>query len=362
MRGVRAARGPRAEQRRAGAGRLGRRGSAAAALALLVGLATGAGPAAAAEISALTYNVAGLPEALSSSSPEENTPQISPHLNGFDLAAVQEDFAYHEELTSAIDHPYRTEKDTGFGPGAYELSPNPEQVIDPALLGDGLNRFARSPFEGFERVQWDDCFGVLSNASDCLAPKGFSYARHDLGSGATLDVYNLHADAGGAEEDLAARRANLRQLADFVTARSEDRAVLVLGDTNSRYTRSGDILPEFLADTGLTDVWVELARGGDAPAPGTPALQDCEAAPASGGCEVVDKIFYRSGGGVRITPTEYSVPPEFVDADGAPLSDHLPIAARLQVVPEPASGLLVALGLGALAARRRGAGSAAPLG
>lgn len=312
----------------------------------------------------LTYNVAGLPLEFSSSDPEENSPQISPLLNDFDLVAVQEDFGFHEALTSEITHPYRSEKDAGFGPGAFELFDNPEEILDPERLGDGLNRFSRSPFEDFERITWNGCFGLINNGSDCLAPKGFSFARHELAPGGAVDVYNLHADAGGAEEDLATRRANLRQLADFITERSQERAVLVLGDTNSRYTRSGDILPELLGETGLSDVWVELARDGLAPAPGTAALQDCDPEPATGGCEVVDKIFYRSGGDVRLEPTAYSVPPDFVDAQGEELSDHLPIAAELDVtvVPEPGTGLLFALGLGALAARRRSVRPPAPLG
>jgi hypothetical protein len=37
---------------------------------------------------ALTYNVAGLPQGLSSSNPAEFTPQISPLLNSYDLVLV----------------------------------------------------------------------------------------------------------------------------------------------------------------------------------------------------------------------------------------------------------------------------------
>ena len=40
----------------------------------------------------LTYNVAVLPDSLSSSHPSEYTPQISPLLNAYDVVVVQEDF------------------------------------------------------------------------------------------------------------------------------------------------------------------------------------------------------------------------------------------------------------------------------
>ncbi|MDX1649322.1 MAG: endonuclease [Myxococcota bacterium] len=333
--------------------------------ALLALLALGPAPAAAASLPVLTYNVAGLPLGLSGSDPGVNHALISPLLNPYDLVAVQEDFGFHDDLTSRLTHPHRSVKDAGFGEGIYAITDDPAAVLDPARLGDGLNRFARAPFREHTRVLWDDCFGILTHGSDCLAPKGFSFARHELLPGAFVDVYNLHADAGGADPDLAARRANLRQLADFITATSGDRAVLVLGDTNSRYTRAGDILPELLATAGLADVWVELARGGAPPAPGTPALQACAVDPASGSCEVVDKILFRSGDGVTLTPVDYVVPPEFVDAAGDPLSDHLPVGAVFDVafVPEPGPGVLGILGglaLGGLAALRRRAGAGPP--
>ena len=48
--------------------------------------------AASGSFTALTYNVAGLPEQISGSSPEANSPLISPLLNGYDLVLLQEDW------------------------------------------------------------------------------------------------------------------------------------------------------------------------------------------------------------------------------------------------------------------------------
>ncbi len=322
-------------------------------LGLVLALCAGAsGPAVAGTFSVLTYNVAGLPFNLSGSNPVVNSVQISPRLNGFDLVVVQEDFSFHEDLVSQILHPFQSVKDTTdvqfvidqFPPGA---SPQ---------LGDGLNTFSFHAFGDFTRVTWNECFGLFDNGSDCLAPKGFSFARHEVEPGVFVDVYNLHSDAGGDEGSLDARRKNLRQLADFIVVTSDGNALIVLGDFNSRYTRAGDILPEFVATTGVSDVWIDLVRGGNVPAVG-PSLQDgCAISFADADCERVDKIFYRNGIDVELEALSHAVPEDWVDTMGEQLSDHEPVSAvfRVTFVPEPTGGALAALlALGTLTIRRR---------
>ena len=306
--------------------------AAAACLAL-------AAPAGAGTLSVLTYNVAGLPEGISGSHPAVNTIQISPLLNPFDLVVVQEDFFYHTELVTHVTHPY--------------LSP-PDPMDD--SIGDGLNTLSRSPFApaSLTRITWNDCFGIVTNGADCLTTKGFSFARHEIEPGVFLDVYDWHADAGRDPGSNAARQGNLRQLYAYIQQNSAGNAVLVAGDTNSRYTDQFDILPEMLAAASLGDVWIELVRGGSVPALGA-ALQSC--APATGpDCEVVDKILYRSSADLVLTPTAYHVYDDvFLDANGAPLSDHFPVWALFDYqVPEPGAAplLAAALWLGARRARR----------
>jgi len=135
------------------------------------------------EFTLLTYNVAGLPEGISSSHPEEYIPLISPMLNAFELVLVQEDFVYHEQLAAEVDHPHHT-------PSLYDS-------LDDFPLGDGLNRFSLFPMGRVHRLQWPGCSGELDCSSDCLASKGFSLARTELAGGLSVDVYNLHGEAGG---------------------------------------------------------------------------------------------------------------------------------------------------------------------
>jgi len=142
-----------------------------------------------------------------------------------------------------------------------------------------------------------------------MTTKGFLYARLEVEPGIAIDVYNLHMDASGSEEDIAARRAQSAQLASFIALNSEGVAVLLAGDTNLKATRPEDLqtLDDFLAATGLVDSCRFL---------------EC-------GDERIDRIMFRSCPDLELEPVEWSIPEEFVDADGNQLSDHLPVLARV---------------------------------
>ncbi|MDK1475379.1 jacalin-like lectin [Streptomyces sp. 549] len=268
-------------------------------------------------LSVLSYNVAGLPDLFNNGDPATNTPIIGARLDPYDVVHVQEDFNYHAALYAADEHPYRTPTSGG------------------VPFGSGLNSLAHLPYDtgDFERVKWKDC---SIGSGDCLTPKGFTYQRLRLAEGVWIDLYNVHADAGVEPGDLAARRANLAQLTQFIRTRSDGSAVIVAGDTNTRYTRSGDTIADFAAANGLTDAWVERARGGTPPAPGSPALV-CDDAAVTESCEVVDKILYRGSKHLALTATDYrNDNAAFRDAADRPLSDHYPIAADFSWQVDPA--------------------------
>ncbi|WP_330287003.1 jacalin-like lectin [Streptomyces sp. NBC_00576] len=277
---------------------------AAGALALAGLAATGSTPAAAATsgtFNVLTYNVAGLPDLVSSGNPKVNTPLISPRLGAYDIVNVQEDFNYHAALYANDNHAYRTATSGG------------------VPFGDGLNTLSDYAFQDFERVKWNKCTGT-----NCLTPKGFSLARVRLAEGVYVDVYNAHPNADDSEEAYAARRANISQLSAFIQANSAGNAVIVAGDTNTRYTRTPDNIRTLVSDNGLTDAWVQLAKGGVQPTQGAEPLM-CPTTAPTNSCEVVDKVLYRGSKLVNLSATRYNNEwASFLDSAGGNLSDHFP--------------------------------------
>jgi hypothetical protein len=236
-------------------------------------------------LSVLTYNVAGLPQGISSSNPIVNMPLISPKLNAYDLVLVQEDFWYHTELAGAALHPYQSPTHVGY------LTP----------VGDGLNTFATHPFTPLTRVKWNTWFGLFSNAWDGLSSKGFTFSRHALGPGVEVDVYDLHADAGGDPGDYHAREDEFDQLADFIELHSTGRALIVAGDTNLSRSDPLDLvcLTTFINRLGLSEAGVAL----NAP-------------------DSIDRVLLRDDADVQLVPTRWRFADEMVTSTGAPLSDH----------------------------------------
>lgn len=240
---------------------------------------------------ALTYNVAGLPQGISDSNPEEFTPLISPLLNAYDLVLVQEDFVYHRDLKRDASHPFQsTPKDP-----------------DSRLIADGLNRFSQFTFDTLKREQWVACYGELdggaiTGAADCLAEKGFSMARTTFASGIIVDIYNHHAEAGGAATDAEARAAGYAQFTQFIQAHSAGNAIIIAGDTNLHRNDpvDGPLLEGFEATNGLTDACHFL---------------DC-------GTESIDRFLFRNSDTVEITPLTWRYADEFITEGGDRLSDH----------------------------------------
>ena len=242
----------------------------------------------------LTYNVAGLPGMLSSSNPGENTPQLSPLLNHYDVVVAQEDFAYHADLVAHVDH-------------RYQESPTYPRST---MFGDGLAVLSRYPVESDARVRWAACNGYLTALSDCFAEKGFSAMELTLARGARVVVFNVHGDAGESEGDVAARRTGFAQLADYINRHFEGRALIVAGDTNldDSDVRDREILRKFKQATGLTEVCREFTcRGAN-----------------------LDRVLYRSSMRVSLKPKAWRADKRFVDSEGRDLSDHLPMAAEFE--------------------------------
>ena len=261
------------------------------------------------DFSVLSYNVAGLPEGISGSHPSYYMSLIAPLLTGNNIVQVQEDFCYHDTLILYGTHKYRTET-TGC-----------------ASIGSGLNTFSDFPIRDILSQPWIDCKGF-----DCFTPKGFRHTQIDIAPGVTVDVYNVHANAGGSAESITTRRSNIAQLSTYIKTHSEGKAVLVFGDFNCRYTRDGDSISA-LFDLGFQDVWIQLICNNNVPAYSTTTtLDDCYGGSRTNAtCERKDKIFYRSSDKIKLSAKSYQLDdPRFYynNNDTLPLSDHWPVFAK----------------------------------
>ncbi|RFN44610.1 hypothetical protein FIE12Z_11154 [Fusarium flagelliforme] len=256
----------------------------------------------------LTYNVAGLPDIFNGNDvpgdKKTNSNLIGTALavQKFDIVHMQEDFNYHAYIYATDNHPERTPTSGG------------------VPFGDGLNTVANYPWTGFTRKKWNKC---NLNSGDCLTPKGFSFMRMKVG-GVEVDLYNLHADAGSDDGDVKAREAGIDQILEYIKSNSNGRAIIIGGDTNDRWTNAGRSINK-LTDAGFSDAWVQLINGGKFPTAGA-AADPCKVPAANNKCEIVDKVFYRSGSSVKLTATSFNyVPQLFVQPDGNILSDHNPV-------------------------------------
>ncbi len=280
-------------------------------LAAPAGISTQVAKATSGEITALTYNVAGLPELLSRSQPSVYMPLIGARLNDYDLVLLQESWqtpdpnpaaplrCYHELLVETAAHPYKS-------PAAEQPFGNDPRRPS-ALLSDGLNVFAKLPLDATIRQPWETCVDTFN---DCRALKGFSVTPMLLASGQSVHVYNLHMEAGWSEEDHAARDAAIEQLLEFIDLHSRGEALIVGGDFNLRGegARVAGQLAKLKQRAGLSDACVRCARPNN-----------------------VDKLLYRSGDRVQLEAISWQLESAvFKSEEGEPLSDHIPLAVRFK--------------------------------
>ena len=262
-------------------------------------------------IKIINYNVDGLPLPAFLSGedrdPLECSLKIPAVLNSFDadIIAVQEDFSFHDIHKNGIDQPYQT---------------NHSGTIP---FGDGMNFFSKYPIYNVHREAWNDAYGIFDSSSDQLTPKGFLCASMEIADGVYIDVYDIHADADDGEYDIAARLSEYRQLLDYVNTYSKDHAVIITGDTNSRFLQlECELKKMFIDEAGFKEAWVEIENEGRY------TLTDEDVAKFQsrysswwGVWDSAEKTFYKDGGGVSFEALSH----EYLwltDEEGHQLADH----------------------------------------
>ncbi len=259
------------------------------------------------ELRVLTYNTHGLPSWVVSDDPEMRLPIISGLLNGYDIALIQEDFAYPELLASRAEHRVIEHGNPAWG----------WKRLLPIFSGSGLTTLSRLPLADASAVTREPlhaCSGWLGAGNDCLASKGFLRLRVRDAGGALLDLYNLHFDAGRSEADREARRVQLERLRVAMDRLSRDAAVIVGGDFNLDLSDP--------ADAGLLEAFRKALR-----------LRDSGARKPEGGPfdRQLDYLLYRDGGGTELELVEAGFATDF-ERNGVPLSDHPALFARFRIL------------------------------
>lgn len=200
----------------------------------------------------------------------ESTKKISHYLKDFDIAVFQEDFNYHDELTSEL-------KDRNWGTfqGAIDLSKVFSMVKWFRYKADGLGMMTTPQISIVDEdmVEWNNSCGYFSHCNDKLTRKGFRrYVLMVTQTGQHFVVYALHADASADLEDVRdsdTRRKQFTQLVDYIR---DDKytsyvniPIIILGDTNCTQldidkTTINDYLMAPLQDIGFN---VEEAQPND---------------------------------------------------------------------------------------------------
>lgn len=282
------------------------------------------------------FNVDGLPKTISilgftininnDGLEEEGAIAIGKYIanSDIDVFALSEDFNFHPSLAAQINDEYTF--------GTYRGGISTSNLSGTKVNTDGLEFLAKAPFSFSEETctPWNKTYGYTTNGSDELIKKGYRYYVVDLGGGAYVDFYILHMDAETDPKDNEARASQWEQLRDDILSKSTNRPVIVMGDTNSRYTRD-DILGLFINPIEATgyyevkDAWIEHCKNGKYPTLGDDALMVGQLGYREG--EVVDKVLYLNPkkDGLAISSLAFDVDADFT------MSDHKPIIVTMKV-------------------------------
>jgi hypothetical protein len=129
-----------------------------------------------------------------------------------------------------------------------------------------------------------------------------------------VDIYNIHADAGGHIKDKRARYAQFKFLLEEINRFSKERAVIVVGDWNLLHEDEDDelIFFSFLGGGKLTYMCETLT---------------CE----KSGLGSLDRVAFRSGRHIQLSiENPYGQEDNFFDSKGDPLSDHGALSVSFQ--------------------------------
>ena len=290
-----------------------------------------------------TYNVDGLPQkilgfiSLNDDGPGSNgTSAISNKIatSGWDVVTFQENFTYNNELVSAMNANYT------FGTHREFSLLSALGTADTDGLGFATLKSTCS-FSGETWEAFTDAYGGLDDGANTSLKKGIRYYvvtfknvdKNGNEVSILVDVLVTHMNSGSDSGHIGARQSQLAQIAAYINKiRGNNRPIILMGDTNCRYTRD-DFKTYFWEkldqDLVVADPWVEYSWNGVYPTLGSASLmvpsKDASSTLTEQTGEVVDKIIYinNPNAPVQIKANNY-----MNDESYAGIADHNPVRAE----------------------------------
>lgn len=255
--------------------------------------------------------------------------------SGIDVLALSENFNFFQQINGAATS-YATMTQREQIPTSVSLSDLNNSLFP--FNTDGLNLMYKSNLtvSSESMTAWNEHYSPTTNyvvvqvpdqnGADGMIDKGFRFYQVQMAPGVVVDVYILHMDAETSEKDNAARASQIEQLMAAVNANDNGNPIIIMGDTNCRYTR--DPLEATIIKAGFSDPWIKLERNNVYPQVGEKDLMVGDLGYQEG--EVVDKVFYKDGTNVKLEATEYLVDAEGYTDDGGLLGDHPPVIVTFE--------------------------------
>ena len=296
---------------------------------------------------AVALNVDGLPNKIATFdlNPDgpgrDGTLKISQYLasKGYDFIGCSEDFNYNGALMESLD---------GYSCGTIRKTLSVSGIDYWDLIQgkihvetDGLNLIWKNSTVAATNESWTSWWDTEATDGNQYVDKGYRHYDLWLSGNAVIDVFILHMDAGDTNATWS-RESQWRQLAEAINNSDHSRAKLIIGDTNSRYTRE-DVISNFITrlspDFTMSDVWVEKYRNGIYPTTDMADLTDASDPTNYTNYEIVDKIIYinpTAANTVRLTPQTFTIEQDYtydyIDHDGNtnPLGDHHPVVVSFK--------------------------------
>lgn len=308
-----------------------------------------------------TYNVDGLPDIsyiFGSTNPDgpgaSGTTTIGTKINQankWDFFGVSEDFEYDSQLRAAL---------TNYNAGKWRGTVSKQQLSTRADT-DGLCFYWKkditvSADDGTNWVQYSHEEGGLTGGANTCIKKGFRYYLVTLADGTQIDVYITHMNTysdSDASSYLAAQHGQLTEIVEYIKSHLNGRPIILMGDTNMRYTRHK--IKELLIDAinnveGLEihDPWIDYPREGVYPTYGSKSIMAYKTTDSNDDCgpdgngygyylgEVVDKVFYIN---IKDAATQIKANDYLCDqATYANLADHYPVVINFSYTTTKSTG------------------------